>query len=941
MKKIIFCISLALTGLMTACVEKNEAVDAESKPDWLGESIYQELTNPSNMTGTFSEYLRLVNDLGYSEILNRTGSKTVFPANDDAFKEFYSNNSWGVQNYDQLSVAQKKMLLNSSMLDNALLVSMFSNVSKSSTEVTKGMAMKHQTNLNLIDTIECITSADKMPQNNKYWDPYRKDGNIYVVSDATRQMMVHFTREHMLNNGILTTGANSDFAILTGTPYTDGMAYIFDDQIIKSDITCQNGYVHQMKNVIVPPGNMAQVLRGDKETSYFSRIIDYYCAPYPNQNVTNTYNAWAAEQRKVGKDVQDIPMIYEVRYLNKQSAHRQNTDPDGNIVNSNELLNYDPGWNQYSPNQSSGGVDLTIADIGAMFVPTDEAMVKFFTKGGSGAYLLDLYGNYTGEENNVAHLNENLDSLRSKKPEILTKFVNNLMSLSFIETVPSKFKTILSDASEYKGISLDTLHKRADGRYDIKIANNGVIYKLDYMLAPDEYRSVMAPSSVYPDMQVMNWAVQDDEKLGVSFHYYLMAMKAKYAFFIPDDEAFAQYYVDPIYLGHNEPRVLKFSYDATTPSNPIKCVAYRYYPETGEVGDVMNNGANVPIAQWKSLMIDILNYHTVVLEGGEELGQNNYYKTKHGGEIKVTGATEGSKVMSGQQIDNNVAPSVIEVVHGQDNGKAFRIDHVIQAPCNSVSFTLQNDERFSSFYRLCAGFSNSELLEWAGISSTPVQEGLPSPQDAYVIFTTDNPHAAESKPTQNCLDENVKMFNTYNYTLYAPNNSAMEKAYSAGLPDWDDIQALKEKADNEEIEGEELEILKSEALEKIDVLKDFARYHFQSVSVYADNEVESGKYNSLSTDELGLALELRVSGGSGKLNVTDGAGVTHTIDANDSSKKSNMMTRDYWFNAERTRASEIYTSSFCVVHEISEPLNSGKLGMSWASRAARKSAKKK
>ena len=268
---------------MTACVEKNEAVDADSKPSWLGESIYQELKNPQNLTGTFSTYLQLIDDLGYAEILNRTGSKTVFPANDEAFQRFFQSNDWGVKSYSQLSTAQKKMLLYSSMLDNALLVGMMSNVSNtSSTEATvsKGVAMKHQTNLNVIDTIQHLTNAVLLPQNNKYWDKYRDNANMYVVSDATRPMMVHFTREHMLNNGITTLGDKSDFSILTGTPYSEGMAYIFGDQIVKSDVTCQNGYIHQMLDVIVPPGNMAQVLRSDEETGMFSRILDYFSAPF-------------------------------------------------------------------------------------------------------------------------------------------------------------------------------------------------------------------------------------------------------------------------------------------------------------------------------------------------------------------------------------------------------------------------------------------------------------------------------------------------------------------------------------------------------------------------------------------------------------------------------------------------------------------------------------
>ncbi len=914
MKRFFFCISLAVAGLMTACVEKNEVVDADSKPSWLGESIYQELKNPRQLTGTFATYLRLVDDLGYSEILARTGSKTVFPANDDAFVRFFQSNDWGVSSYEQLTTAQKKLLLYSSMLDNALLVSMFSNVSSSSTSVTNGIAMKHQTSISLIDSIEYVADASQMPRFNKYWDAYRQNGNIYTVSDATRPMMVHFTREHMLNNNITTKGDDSDFAILTGTPYEDGMAYIFGDQIINNDITCQNGYIHQMKDVIVPPGNMAQVVRGDQETGFFSQVLDYYSAPYENQSLTDSYNAWAEENGQPTIDV-----IYEVRYFNNQSTHRQNVDPDGNVVS--ELLSFDPGWNQYSNDQGTSGLDLSIADIGAMFVPTDKAFSDFFCEGGDGAYLIDLYGKYTDNENNVTHLAENLDSLRAKRPDILTKFMNNLMSKSFVETVPSKFSTILSDASEYKGISTDILSRKSDGGYDIRFANNGVIYKMTEMIAPDEFQSVMAPSSVYPDMQVMNWAVQDDSKMRVSFHYYLMAMRANYAFFIPDDAAFEAYYVDPVYLKHDQPRVLKFYYDPKFPAQPVRCIAYAYNPETNEVGQVLNNGGNVDVADWSSQMIDIMNYHTVVLEDGEVLGMNKYYKTKHGGAVMLTGMSEGSQVKSGRQIDNGMEPSTITKVYPEKNGTAFRINHIIAAPTNSVSKTLKSYDRFSEFNRVCAGFSNSRLLSWAGISAETGDLGI-SEQDAYIIFTTTRNGIDGSS-----LDDeggNVKMFNTFNYTLYAPNNEAMQKAYAAGLPSWDDISQLMADATNNFVEGDELERMKEQAREKIDQLRDFARYHFQNTSVYADNRVATSKYSSLSTDELGLALELKVSGGSGKLQVTDGAGQTHTIDANDSSHLSNLMARDYWLNTNRTSASSIYTTSFCVVHEISEPLNSGK-----------------
>ena len=931
MKKTVFCLSLALAGLMAACVDKNEAVDADKKPSWLGGSIYQELKNPEYLTGTFNTYLQLVDDLGYAEILNRTGSKTVFPANDEAFQRFFQSNKWGVSSYAGLSESQKKMLLYSSMLDNALLIDMLSNVSNTGGDeptVIKGMAVKHQTQLSATDSIQLIDNASLMPQNNAYWDKYREDGRMYLVSDAARPMMVHFTREHMLNNGITTDGDQSDFAILTGTPYEEGMAYIFNDRIIKSDITCQNGYIHQMQDVIVPPGNMAQMLRDDAETTYFSRILDYFCAPFENTTLTNQYNAIQLEKGRPTVD-----MIYERRYLNNQSAHKQNLDPDGNIVSSSYLLNYDPGWNQYSPRPSSSSVDFSIADIGTMFVPIDEAFVDFFTDGGDGAYLIDLYGKYTGSENNAAHLAENLDSLHSKKPVILTNFIKLLIKQSFVENVPSKFETILNDASEYMGITLDLIEKKSDGSYDISITNNGVIYKMKELIAPDEYQSVLAPASVFPDMTIMGWAASEEKhnRLELDFKYYLMAMKSNFAFFIPDNEAFDNFYIDPVYLGHKEPRVLKFSYNES--KDAVEATAYSYNPVTNQVGELMNNGGLVDIDEWKSLFVDILNYHTVVLDDGEKLGTNNYYKTKHGGAIRVTGANVGSQVMSGQQIDNGVAPSVIENVYNEKNGQAFRIDHIIQAPRQSVSKTLQGYDVFSEFYSLCAGFTSSrELMVWAGISDSANDFGT-SEQDAYIIFTSDR-GSGDSKVANSCLDENVKMFNTFNYTLYAPNNAAMEKAYAAGLPRWSDIQTLYERyqGDVDEYGNPTTDAAANamaQAKKDITLLRDFARYHFQSTSIYADNVVEQNRYNSLLTDNLGLAIEVQVNGGGGLLNVVDQSGKTITVNANDASKKVNLMARDYWFDRARADASSIYTSSFCVVHEIDTPLNPGNLGLTW------------
>ena len=81
---------LAAVGLMHAC--KDEFILDDEKPSWLNSSIYESL----EQKGNFRTYLRLLADKDVNpeglrpltDVLNRTGSKTVFVANDSAWDAF-------------------------------------------------------------------------------------------------------------------------------------------------------------------------------------------------------------------------------------------------------------------------------------------------------------------------------------------------------------------------------------------------------------------------------------------------------------------------------------------------------------------------------------------------------------------------------------------------------------------------------------------------------------------------------------------------------------------------------------------------------------------------------------------------------------------------------------------------------------------------------------
>lgn len=904
MQAVALSILLCFMGL-SACSDDYHLDDGRD-PAWLGGSIYDELKNPKQdqLTGTFTNYVRLIDDLGYTQTLSKTGSKTVFPANDEAFERFFKDNPWGVKRYEELSLAQKKMLLYGSMLDNALLVSLLSNISNGATDVTSGVALKHATGANVTDSVTHIYIRGLMPGNNRYWDKFV--GGIDLVMDATRPMMVHFTEKQMISNNITLAGDNSDFEVITGQKYdaNNGTAYIFRNPIIHQDVTCLNGYIHQLQNVLLPPGNLAEVIRTNGESKYFSRMLDRFSVPVYTPEVTNNYNDFATVN-----NLQLIDSIYEKRYYSQRSQGGVALTMDPNQEPFNYPLNFDPGWNGYYVQNTNA-----LADLEAMFVPTDKAIEEYFLPGGAGAFLIDQFGK---KPNTVENLEENIDSVRI---DIIQAFLNNLMKGSFVGTVPSKFNNIMDDASDPMGLSLNVINKNANGQYDIKIANNGVAYMLNRVFAPNRYVSVFAPTLFDPNMQIMLSAITDGENgntdlnLGLNFYAYLLAMSANYALFIPSDGAFAKYYIDPTFLKHSQPRALKFYIGPSTKNHPSKvyCSSWKYNPKTCEVEDSIGL---LTTAQFHSQLKDILNYHTIVLNPGEKLGQNRYYKNKLGGEIYI----DGDMAMGGGQIDNGLAPSVISHSFNEKNGTAYKIDNLIQAPQNSVYDVLSGDSRFSKFMELCTDTRMDALMEFASDSLSKVNKVTHKKRlDAY------HPFAAK-----NGLTDNVNYFNAFNYTVYAPNNDAMDKAYAKGLPSWDDIDAIYNQWADRWVEDQtngtlstdtQLQDARNRALAMVEEINSFIRYHFQNNSIYVDNTVIGGEFSTVCANELGIRERVNVEGGNNQFTVVDNSGQRITI-SQSSGRMINKMTRDYVFNVAAKVASEISTSSFAVVQEVAIPFN--------------------
>lgn len=940
---------LTMCGLTYSCSDDYDLPD--KKPSWLGASIYDYLVDQKNYTNT----VRLIQDLGYQEVLERTGSKTLFVADDDAFAKFYQNNSWGVHKYEDLTRSQKSLLLSSSMLDNAYLLEMMTNISSGST-IAKNQCLRQPTSASATDSIPFFAwdgndipqtynetyDEEKEPADIDYWKRFRTQdkGGIWLALDGSTPLMLHFLAGQMGENNI----TDEDFETLVGSKREPTDAHIYGSKVIAQDQTCLNGYVDKLDRVLLTPDNMAEMIRTNGKTNIFSHMLDRFSAPFYNASLTSSHLQLTG--------IRDS--VFSKRYFAaRTSSGRLDRDPYGNKFPY--PLDYDPGWNEYYPE----GQQL-YTDMGAMFVPSDEVLEKYFLPGGAGEFLMEAYAK---KENTAENLIYNIDQIPLR---IICKFVQNLMKTSFINTVPSKYITIMNDA---KDPMFGTVEGGVEGfRATIDttlLANNGAVYIMNQVFAPAAYAAVSAPALVGKDMKIFNWAISADDSyitnpnsapLNAFFSYYLLAMSSRFSFFIPTDDALGTYY-DEVTAQKQQPRMLSFYYSTRRQdlSAPVKARSYRWDPATNEIGSAIPG--SVQASEINDRLKDLLDSHIIVHSDAEAKtgfgSLNQYYVTKGGSAVKISNQSDyslssdfdqtktGFHVQGGFQIDNDTVCTVLRTYDrrqettGYGNGMTYVIDKPIQTTMKSVYSVLQGEGETSPFYQffnLCQVDAN--LLERAGVAdSVKKVEDKDTEIQKYTIFTS----------SQNGLTDNVRFFNSFRYTVYVPTNEAVLDAIDHGLPTWDEISEVITNGENEvqaatDAGKSEEEILaitrayKIKAQAMITCLVNFLKYHFQDNSIFADrNAIEPTKYETACINNAtNRYRSVKVSStGNGTLNVrsvysTDAAGndVEGPVrKVTDDATLKNIMTRDYTFNAQARNAKYIETSSYAVVHQIDGVLN--------------------
>lgn len=844
---------LSTCGVTYSCSDDYDL--DETSPSFLGKSIYDEL----NAKGNFKTVIRLIDDLGYKEVLSKTGSKTLFVANDDAYAEFLKTTTWKdgngepVRSYDQLTTAQKRLLLNGSMLNNAYVLEMLTTIQGP----IKNLCLRQITSMSATDSVP-VFKYDELPNNlnnndgkaitpdNRYWDNYRKQekGWTYLALDKTVPMMTHFLQAQMNEKEI----TPSDISFILGLDGTDkawhdnsNRSFIYNAEIVNggADVTCLNGYYHQIDKVLVTPSNMAEMIRQNPDTHLFSAMLDRFSAPYYDATLTEEYKALHSMRSD---------SIFQKLYI-AQRGQKGNitTDPSGRALGSDvSRLSYDPGWNAYTVENSTKEQDM-----GAMFVPSDEAMEQYFLRG-AGASLIENYGN---KDNTAENLLENLYQIPQN---IIVKMINNLMKESFNATVPSKYLSIMNSAQDQMFSQYKSLEDYKAAIKKVMLANNGVVYVMNDMVTPPDYAAVSGPVLSDQGARVMNTIIHADDNY-VSSNYanaplrkfystYLLAMQSHFSLFVPVDAGLVNYgYLDPVSAGSIDRT--QYKYWTLIPANidgtgqkqvAIKAQAYRYDAEkglTGKDGRSMGNSYSSPATDnvesssygpvKKQILTDLVDQHIIVHGDGNgatsiEKG-HKYYLSRSGAPVIVDNVGDvtnghGMVVEGGFQKDiNNDAYGEsndfkCKVTKGYDlstgygNGHTYFLDRPMQPTTYNVYQVLntlkKNNVGYGEFFDMCSDFvysSNQDLylrifnrVFKSATDNSMEDKYKPSSSDwqtemqKYAIFALNSDQTGGRFTAANT--NLIRFFNNYRYTIFVPSDKAIEEAKRQGLPTLTEIE---------------------------------------------------------------------------------------------------------------------------------------------------------
>ena len=429
----------ALWGLV-GCDSKEEQY---KRPEWLEPPIYQQLQEKGN----FTRYLALIDKANYKKTLNGAGYYTVFAPTDEAFDAFFAQHGYSsIDDVDSLTA--KRIVTYSMSVSPASFeeIDNYQNATATATEASKADIAFKRTTYNykwVYSDFDATTGTNKDVIDMNAVESEVPVAGGFEESDYNPKNIPFFTSAFMARKGLSAYDYNYFYP---NTELTD--FNVVNARVTERDLWAENGIIHVVDQVILPLGNLEEILAKTDECSDFRNILNKFLVTY---NLASSDFRLKYEQATgISKDiyVKDYPYCSFAPNCENYLRYGGGTQMDAQI----------DGW--------------------TLFAPSNQAMQEFYNN------KFFKFGYKTLEE---------MPSF------VILEFVNSHM---FRTTVwPSKFATTTNPYGE---------EARFDATADVfkrEVGSNGLFYGVNKVQNTNAFTTVLGDIVLNPNYTLMYQAL--------------------------------------------------------------------------------------------------------------------------------------------------------------------------------------------------------------------------------------------------------------------------------------------------------------------------------------------------------------------------------------------------------------------------------------------------
>ena len=290
--------------------------------------------------GNYTQFVKAVEMVGYDDVLGKTGNFTVFAPDDEAFAEFFNESGYssledipedeleGIVYYHIVFWAYSKYML------------------------LYGLGVQ-DVNIDY-STLNFKKPTKFLPPKSTEYDTLGRSYNVY---HETKFIPVY--SDELFSELEENASVNYEF-LYPGSQYNG--FNVDRAQVVEWDVAAQNGWIHKINKVLIPPGNHDDIMEKRQEFSVFKKLLE-----------RNTYYQYSSS------------------YTTAQ-ANEGDVDEDG------ELDSLFLKMNSIFPSGSSPDIENTASNgqqnLLTLFAPTNQALENFMNEHTRGYTSINQIGDY-------------------------------------------------------------------------------------------------------------------------------------------------------------------------------------------------------------------------------------------------------------------------------------------------------------------------------------------------------------------------------------------------------------------------------------------------------------------------------------------------------------------------------------------------------------------